>query len=189
MVSKRQPSKQSSSRVWLVLVLLLSGSLLSIGLGIVDRPIRRHGRNVFGNPDMESLLEECSLPGSDAKARLYLGHGHSTVAFWWSVTYQRSETEPERQFLSIYYSGPSIDEIECREEAVVIVTGSASSGGSIQSIPVEQIENELLDEPLGFNRDERASPPLLFQPIRCLLQITSVLLFAASALLIISGRV
>ena len=57
------------------------------------------GRNWFGNPNSERETFECSLPNSDAVARLYRGyHSSITGRDWTSVTYQPNQQQSEKQF-------------------------------------------------------------------------------------------
>ncbi len=55
------------------------------------------GRNTYGNPWMEELVDSCTT-SDGTKVRLYLGSGFLT-AFWYSVTTEAGLFSLERQIL------------------------------------------------------------------------------------------
>lgn len=106
------------------------------------------GRNVAGNPHLETLIDECEVVGSEERIRLYEGNGGATGAFWYSATIDPGMFALERQFF-FSYSSPQIEHAQCKEHEVRLV-------GPTQSFAfhVKKIYDELLDNPVNFYRGE-----------------------------------
>jgi hypothetical protein len=132
------------------------------------------GRNAFGNPRYEELIEQCVIPGSSAIVRLYEGNAHATVGFWYSVTFQESSSHRERQFFYTY-SHPAIYGIECKEDSVEIATGQT------KIIPISQITDQLTRRPLGIRAGEEEYATI--QPLRLFSMIVGVTMLGTSLLL------
>jgi hypothetical protein len=69
------------------------------------------GRNIYGDPWSEELKQTCTLQDGTT-ARLYLGNGGATTAFWYTVTVERGLLWQERQ-IAFSYSSPRWDTISC----------------------------------------------------------------------------
>lgn len=110
-------------------------------------------RNTFGNPAIEDLMEQCVLPATGAVIRLYRGNGGATTAFSYSVTYQ-SVSQPERQFFYAY-SDPSVDQIECHDAEVTLISTDANP----RTITASQITGTLIKQPIGYYRGEVSGLP------------------------------
>lgn len=78
-------------------------------------------RNAYGNPWLEELKQDCAF-SNGTKARLYLGNGGATTAYWYTVTVETGLFSPERQ-VAFSYSEPALSEIECRDDRLVISGG------------------------------------------------------------------
>jgi len=78
-------------------------------------------RNVYGNPWAEELKQDCAF-SNGTKARLYLGNGGATTAYWYTVTVETGLLSPERQ-VAFSYSEPTLSELECRDDRLVISGG------------------------------------------------------------------
>lgn len=75
------------------------------------------GRNTYGNPWMEELVDSCTT-SDGTKVRLYLGSGFLT-AFWYSVTTEAGLFSFERQILYVY-SGPELHTLACADRLLSI---------------------------------------------------------------------
>jgi hypothetical protein len=82
------------------------------------------GRNMYGNPWSEELKQTCMLPDGTT-ARLYLGNGGATTAFWYTVTVQSGLLSPERQ-IAFSYSSPAWETLSCGT-GVISVSGDGST--------------------------------------------------------------
>lgn len=69
----------------------------SIWLLVIAVWIVLPGRNIYGNPWMEELVDSCTT-SDGTKVRLYVGSGFLT-AFWYSVTTEAGLFSLERQIL------------------------------------------------------------------------------------------
>lgn len=78
-------------------------------------------RNVYGNPWFEELKQDCAF-SNGTKARLYLGNGGATTAYWYTVTVETGLFSPERQ-VAFSYSEPTLSELECGNDRLVISGG------------------------------------------------------------------
>jgi hypothetical protein len=112
------------------------------------------GRNTFGNPAIEDLLEQCRLSASGATVRLYRGNGGATTEFSYSVTFQAGSQKPEQQFFYAY-GAPAIEHIECKNGEVTLVF----LDGDTRTIFASQITNFLLNRPIGFHNGKSIAPP------------------------------
>ncbi len=89
----------------------------SVWLLIVAVWIALPGRNTYGNPWMEELVDSCTTTDG-TKVRLYVGRGFLT-AFWYSVTTEAGFLSLERQILHVY-SGPELHTLACADRQLSI---------------------------------------------------------------------
>ena len=122
------------------------------------------GRNWFGNPNSEREIFECSLPNSDAVARLYRGyHSSITGRDWTSVTYQPNQQQSEKQFF-YSYGAPFISEVICREDSVFL--GFGPNFTTTYEFSISEIETQLTHRPKGLRYGEIEIAQI--QPLRLL---------------------
>ena len=91
--------------------------VLAIWLLVIAVWIVLPGRNTYGNPWMEELVDSCTT-SDGTKVRLYLGSGFLT-AFWYSVTTEAGLFSLERQILYVY-SGPELHTLACADRQLSI---------------------------------------------------------------------
>lgn len=148
------------------------------GLALLALWLAWPGRNVHGNPSMERLAHDCTLP-SGLTARLYEGNGGATTAFWYSVTVEGGLFQPERQVF-FAYSEPSVERIACQPGEILVV---ASAG--VHTIKEHEL-SALRKEPVTFWRGEReqlgAQPLAVFTNALAFLLLITSLLFVVKAL-------
>jgi hypothetical protein len=142
--------------------------LLALALAIWGIKQLLPERNVFGNPQSETLVTQCQIPATKATVRLYEGNGDATVANWYSVTLDGGSFSREKQFFYTY-GWPSIKSIECRAAEVVIITEDKRF-----NLALKQIKNELIHQPMGSYKGEPQKP--FVQPLRILVIIWGLLL-------------
>jgi hypothetical protein len=143
--------------VRVIFKIFLAGTILTLAVLLLTP-----GRNTFGNPAYEQLIDECAIPGSDSVVRLYEGNGHATVSFWYSVTFQKAQSYQEKQFFYTY-SYPAIGAITCHTDTVEILSDWSTT---IRAIPVSEITGELMKRPIGLRTGQKEQASL--QPLRCL---------------------
>jgi hypothetical protein len=78
------------------------------------------GRNVVGNPKLETLKQECHGPDGSA-FRFYVGDAGAMVAPWYTVTYEPSAPGRERQIFNSYRR-PAIDSLRCERNSVLLTS-------------------------------------------------------------------
>ena len=151
--------------------LLLGVAFLAIAIWLlIPRPPR------FGNPRHEQLVSGCFLANSGAIVRLYEGRGDATVSIWYSVTYQKSPAQQERQFF-FTDSWPTIDLINCQEFSLEL----EFDDGSARSLSQSQVE-ELTTAPIGLIHGEDGPAPV--QPQRAFSLILGWVMFAVGGLVV-----
>jgi hypothetical protein len=116
-----------------------------LGLGIC---LMLPGRNMAGNPQSETLLDQCEIAGSGETIRLYRGDGGATVAYWYSATMDSGLFARERQFF-FAYSSPQIENVRCLNRQVTLVGLDQSF-----SFPIEKLSAEMFDKPMLLYRGQ-----------------------------------
>jgi len=122
--------RKASALVQCILALLLA--ILGIKLLLPDR-------NVWGNPQLETLMMQCQIPSTEAIIRLYQGNGGATVAYWYSVTFDNGKFLGEKQIFHTY-AYPSIKSIDCRADGVTVLADEQTFNFNL-----EQIKNQLIN--------------------------------------------
>jgi hypothetical protein len=142
--------------------------ILALSLAIWGVKLLLPGRNVFGNPHSETLMMQCQIPSTEATVRLYEANGGATVAYSYSVTFDRGKFPGEKQFFYTY-AYPSIQSIDCRSDRVIVLTDEQTF-----NLPVEQIKKQLIARPMGFYRGQKQKSYM--QPLRGIALIFGVFL-------------
>lgn len=150
--------------------------LLAIALAVWGIKLLLPERNIFGNPEQETLVTQCQVKATEATVRLYQGDGGATVASWYSVAFSGGRFSRERQIFYTYGS-PSITSIDCRAGEVAVITDEKTF-----HLPLNQIRNELVHQPMGFYRGEPQKP--FIQPMRLLTIIWGLFLELISGLML-----
>lgn len=151
--------RKASALVQCILALLLA--IWGVKLLLPDR-------NVWGNPQLETLMMQCQIPSTEAVIRLYQGNGGATVAYWYSVTFDNGKFPTEKQIFHTY-AYPSIQSIDCRPDEVTVLADEQS-----WTFSIKEIKNQLINQPIGFYRGEPQQKSI--QPLRILTLSFGVLL-------------
>jgi len=147
-------------------------TLLALALAIWGIQQLLPERNVFGNPQLETLVTQCQVPARKATVRLYQGDGGATVASWYSVTFSTGKFSRERQFFYTY-AWPTITSIDCRAGEVAIITNEKTF-----NLSLDQVHNELVHQPMGFYQGQQQKS--FIQPLRVLTIIWGLFLVLVS---------
>lgn len=151
--------RKASALVQCILALLLA--IWGVKLLLPDR-------NVWGNPQLETLMMQCQIPSTEAVIRLYQGNAGATVAYWYSVTFDNGKFPTEKQIFHTY-AYPSIQSIDCRPDEVTVLADEQS-----WTFSLKEIKNQLINQPIGFYRGEPQQKSI--QPLRILTLSFGVLL-------------
>jgi len=151
--------RKASALVQCILALLLA--IWGVKLLLPDR-------NVWGNPQFETLMMQCQIPSTEVVIRLYESNGGATVTFGYSVTVDSGKFLGEKQIFHAY-AYPSIKSIDCHADGITVYAED-----KIFNFSVEQIKNELINQPIGFYRGETQQKSI--QPLRILTLSFGVLL-------------
>lgn len=152
-------------------------SILALLLAILGVKLLLPDRNVWGNPQFETLMMQCQIPSTEAIIRLYQGNGGATVAYWYSVTFDDGKF-PGEKHIFYAYAYPSIKSIDCRADRVAVLADEQKF-----NFTIEQIKNKLINQPIGFYRGEPKQKAI--QPLRILMLSFGVLLELISVWILI----
>ncbi|MGQ4647474.1 hypothetical protein [Lyngbya aestuarii] len=136
--------------------------LLALILAIWGIKLLLSERNVFGNPQLETLMAQCQIPSTETETtiRLYEGNGGATVAYSYSVTFFEGKFFREKQFFYTY-GFPVIKSIDCHNDRVSIFTDEETF-----DFTLEQIKSKLIHQPIGFYKGQQQKSSI--QPLRVL---------------------
>jgi hypothetical protein len=137
------------------------------------------GRNVFGNPTLETLLSKCAIPNTEAIIRLYEGNGGGTSDYWYSVTFQTGRFDKEQQILYTYGT-PTIKDVECQKQTAIVKINNSSF--TAIKLPLTEVKQKLLQNPVGYYRGKRTEGGI--QPLRVLAITAGIICLLLSAILI-----
>ena len=149
-------------------VTVLIQCILALVLAILGVKLLLPDRNVWGNPQFETLMMQCQIPSTEAIIRLYQGNGGATVAYWYSVTFDYGKFLGEKQIFYAY-AYPSIQSIDCRADEVTVLADEQS-----WTFSLKEIKNQLINQPIGFYKGETQQKSI--QPLRILTLSFGVLL-------------
>ncbi|WP_044207416.1 hypothetical protein [Coleofasciculus chthonoplastes] len=150
----------------------LAQCILALVLAIWGVKLLLPDRNVWGNPQFETLMMQCQIPSTEAIIRLYQGNGGATVAYWYSVTFDHGKFPGEKQIFHAY-AYPSIQSIDCHTDGITVFTDEQDF-----NLTLEQIKNQLIKQPIGFYKGELQQKSI--QPLRILTLSSGVLLESIS---------
>jgi len=142
--------------------------LIALTLAIWGVKLLLPERNVFGNPQSETLMTQCQMHSTGATVRLYQGNGGATVAYWYSITFWQGKFSREKQIFYTY-GFPRIKSIACRNDRVAVLTDEQTF-----NLTLEQITNKLIDQPIGFYKGQEQKASI--QPLRVLTLIFGIFL-------------
>ncbi|MBN1316005.1 MAG: hypothetical protein JXA42_11070 [Anaerolineales bacterium] len=154
------------------------GSLFAVIILFIAIWLLLPGRNGYGNPIFEQLIDECTIPGTESFVRMYRGNGGAMVGFCYSVTWQESRLSREKQF---FYTNsyPTIRSISCQMNSVEIMLDSPDN---IKTITISKIRSELVKKPIGlvYNKEKQAE----IQPLQLCTTGLAFVLIGVSVLLL-----
>jgi hypothetical protein len=145
--------------------------VLAIVFGLLGIWLIIPGRNVIGNPWVESEIAVCSLPGDAGTIRLYKGGGGATVASWCSVTYEAGGWFSHEH--QIYCTTDVISGIKSEGDSIVLSGTFSHTSKPTFALSLYRIKAELVERPLI---DYRGIDVEGIQPMR-LIQIVFGVLF------------
>jgi hypothetical protein len=132
--------------------------ILALSLAIWGIKLLLPERNVYGNPQSETLIMQCQLPSTEVIIRLYEGKGGFLANDWYTLTFLGGKSSfwagkffREKQFFYTYFE-PKIRAIECRKDRVEILIGDRPSK---LTLTLEQIKNKLIHRPIIFYRGQQ----------------------------------
>jgi len=140
-------------------------SLLVVAFAILGVWLLVPGRNVVGNPRLETLQRECHAPEGGV-FRLYVGDAGAMVAPWFTVTYQSSGAGREQQIFNSFRR-PVIDSLRCDPESVLL----SSREGDVR-LSYARVHTELVRQPLLYY--DRQVDDQAIQPLRVLAIISGL---------------
>lgn len=115
-------------------------ALISLGIFCL-----RPNRNWFGNVDREVLKQTCTLPNSDAIARLYEGQPTGTTVDWHSVTFEASGISERQIFYT--YGYPNITMLKCQSNRIVV---DLDGREPVKTLTIDEIRQTLIHRPTGI---------------------------------------